>query len=32
MYPEARLGVADLAPGDLAGLAVLGRGPCVPEL
>jgi hypothetical protein len=32
MYPEARREVADFAPGDLTGLAVLGSGPCVPEL
>ncbi|TQN40736.1 matrixin [Blastococcus colisei] len=32
MYPEARREVPDFAPGDLTGLAVLGRGPCVPEL
>ncbi len=30
--PEARREVADFASGDLAGLAVLGAGPCVPEL
>jgi hypothetical protein len=32
MYPEARREVPDFAPGDLTGLAVLGSGPCVPEL
>ena len=32
MYPEARREVADFTSGDLAGLAVLGAGPCVPEL
>jgi hypothetical protein len=32
MYPEARREVSDFAPGDLTGLAVLGGGPCVPEL
>jgi hypothetical protein len=32
MYPEARRDVPDYAPGDLTGLAVLGAGPCVPEL
>jgi hypothetical protein len=32
MYPEARREVPDLASGDLTGLAVLGSGPCVPEL
>jgi hypothetical protein len=32
MYPEARREVPDFAAGDLTGLAVLGSGPCVPEL
>jgi hypothetical protein len=32
MYPEARREVPDFASGDLTGLAVLGRGACVPEL
>lgn len=32
MYPEARREVPDFAAGDLTGLAVLGAGPCVPEL
>ncbi|HEY4631062.1 MAG TPA: matrixin family metalloprotease [Blastococcus sp.] len=32
MYPQARREVSDFAPGDLTGLAVLGAGPCVPEL
>ncbi|WP_167759258.1 matrixin family metalloprotease [Blastococcus sp. TF02A_35] len=32
MYPEARRSVTDFAAGDLTGLAVLGAGPCVPEL
>jgi hypothetical protein len=32
MYPEARREVPDFAAGDLTGLAVLARGPCVPEL
>ena len=32
MYPEARREVPDFAPGDLTGLAVLGSGPCVPDL
>jgi hypothetical protein len=32
MYPEARRGVPDFAAGDLTGLAVVGDGPCVPEL
>ncbi len=32
MYPEARRDVPDLSAGDLTGLAVLGTGPCVPEL
>jgi hypothetical protein len=32
MYPEARREVPDFASGDLTGLAVLGSGPCVPEL
>ncbi|MDK3255158.1 matrixin family metalloprotease [Blastococcus capsensis] len=32
MFPEARRGVADFADGDRTGLAVLGQGPCVPEL
>jgi hypothetical protein len=32
MYPEARRDVEDFADGDLTGLAVLGSGPCVPEL
>jgi hypothetical protein len=32
MYPEARRDVPDYASGDLTGLAVLGAGPCVPDL
>lgn len=32
MFPEGRLGVRDFGPGDLTGLAALGRGACVPEL
>jgi predicted Zn-dependent protease len=32
MYPEARREVSDFASGDLAGLAVLGAGRCVPGL
>jgi hypothetical protein len=32
MYPETTPGVTDFAAGDLTGLAVLGRGPCVPDL
>jgi hypothetical protein len=32
MYPKARREVVDLAAGDLTGLALLGRGACVPEL
>jgi hypothetical protein len=32
MHPETVAGVTDFANGDLAGLARLGRGPCVPEL
>lgn len=32
MYPEARREVPDFEAGDLTGLAVLGSGPCVPEL
>ena len=32
MYPEARREVTELASGDLAGLAALGSGACVPEL
>jgi hypothetical protein len=32
MYPEARREVPDFASGDLTGLALLGRGQCVPEL
>ncbi|TYP86434.1 matrixin family metalloprotease [Blastococcus xanthinilyticus] len=32
MYPEARRSFTAFAAGDLAGLAVLGDGPCVPEL
>jgi hypothetical protein len=32
MYPEARREVPDFASGDLTGLAVLGAGPCVPDL
>jgi hypothetical protein len=30
MYPETTPGVTDFSAGDLTGLAVLGRGPCVP--
>jgi hypothetical protein len=32
LYPETVPGVTDYAAGDLAGLARLGQGPCVPEL
>jgi hypothetical protein len=32
MYPQARREVPDFASGDLTGLAVLGAGPCVPQL
>ena len=32
MYPETREGVTGFATGDLAGLAALGSGPCVPQL
>jgi hypothetical protein len=32
MYPEADLEVTDYGPGDLAGLAILGAGPCVPQV
>jgi hypothetical protein len=32
MFPEARRDVPDFAAGDLAGLAALGAGVCVPEL
>jgi hypothetical protein len=32
MYPETTPGVTDFSAGDLTGLAVLGRGPCVPGL
>ena len=32
MYPQAKLRVNDFGAGDLNGLAVLGRGQCVPDL
>lgn len=32
MYTTASTGVVDLADGDRAGLARLGRGPCAPDL
>jgi len=32
MNSEARSGVTDFGDGDLTGLELLGRGPCVPEL
>jgi hypothetical protein len=32
MNDEARPGVTDFGDGDLTGLELLGRGPCVPEL
>ena len=32
LHPETVPGVTDYAAGDLAGLARLGQGPCVPEL
>lgn len=32
MNSEARTGVTDFGDGDLTGLDLLGRGPCVPEL
>jgi hypothetical protein len=32
MHPETSLAVTEFGPGDLAGLAKLGQGPCVPEL
>ena len=32
MYPQAQPGVTDFGPGDLTGLAVLGRGTCQPDL
>ena len=32
MYPETREGVTGFGAGDLAGLAALGSGPCVPQL
>lgn len=32
MFPEGGLGVTDFAPGDLTGLAMLGRGACAPNL
>lgn len=32
MYPETELTQTDYGPGDLTGLALLGQGPCVPQL
>jgi len=32
MYPRANPVITQLGPGDVTGLAALGRGPCVPEL
>ncbi len=32
MHPESQDGVTALGPGDRAGLARLGQGPCVPDL
>jgi predicted Zn-dependent protease len=32
MYSEAQFNVQDYGPGDLRGLAQLGRQACVPEL
>lgn len=32
MYPEARISVTDLGPGDRRGLAALGAGRCAPGL
>lgn len=32
MYPRAGPVITQFGPGDLTGLAALGRGPCVPEL
>jgi Matrixin len=32
MYPEGQPGVTDFGAGDLAGLATLGRGACLPDL
>lgn len=32
MHPEGQPGASGYGPGDRAGLARLGRGPCVPEL
>lgn len=32
MHPVARPGVVTFGPGDLTGLAQLGRGQCFPEI
>ena len=32
MYPQIKPGVTDFGAGDLAGLAALGRGSCLPDL
>jgi hypothetical protein len=32
MYPQSQAGVTDFGAGDLAGLGVLGRGACFPDL
>ena len=32
MYPQSQAGVTGFGAGDLAGLAVLGRGACLPDL
>jgi len=32
MYPESQPGVTDFGAGDLAGLATLGKGACLPNL
>jgi len=32
MFPETELTQTDYGPGDLTGLALLGQGPCVPQL
>jgi hypothetical protein len=32
MHAANKSGVTEFAAGDLTGLAVLGNGPCVPEL
>lgn len=32
MYPESGHGITDLAPGDLTGASILGKGVCAPHL